>query len=111
MRAGPRHPQHQRAGRDRGTSRAAGGSGVGTRFPPLAGQSAAYIAAQLENWQAGGRPPGPLGLMEAIARKLKEQDIQAVSEYYAGLVAPAAGHADALGGVRAHERRRCRRAV
>lgn len=67
-----------------------GGGGVGTRFPPLAGQSAAYIAAQLKNWQAGARPPGPLGLMEAVARKMKDADVEAVSEYYAGLTDKAA---------------------
>lgn len=66
-----------------------GGAGVGTSFPPLAGQPAAYLAAQLKGWQSGARPPGPLGLMEAVARKLKEPDIQAVSDYYAGLAQPA----------------------
>lgn len=66
-----------------------GGSGVGASFPPLAGQPAGYIAEQLKAWQTGARPPGPLGLMEGIARKLKDGDIQAVSDYYAGL--PAAG--------------------
>ncbi len=72
-----------------------GGVGVGASFPPLAGQPAAYISAQLKAWQAGSRPAGPLGLMQAIARKLKEADIQAVSEYYAGLAAstPAAAAA------------------
>lgn len=66
------------------------GVGVGPRFPPLAGLPAAYIAAQLAAWQAGKRPPGPLGLMAAVARKLSAQDIQAVSAYFAGLrVTPA----------------------
>lgn len=67
-----------------------GGVGVGTDFPPLAGLSAQYIATQLKAWQAGTRPPGPLGLMEIVARKLDEADIQAVSTYYAGLAALAA---------------------
>lgn len=62
-----------------------GGSGVGVNFPALGGQPAAYIAEQLKGWQTGLRPPGPLGLMEAVARKLTEADIQAVSEYYAAL--------------------------
>jgi cytochrome c553 len=66
-----------------------GGAGVGANFPPLAGQPATYLAQQLKAWQSGDRPPGPLGLMEAIARKLKEPDIQAVSDYYAGLAQPA----------------------
>jgi cytochrome c553 len=65
-----------------------GGIGVGAEFPPLAGLPAEYIAAQLKAWQTGDRPPGPLNLMEIVARKLKEEDIQAVSAYYAGLAAP-----------------------
>ena len=67
-----------------------GGIGVGASFPPLAGQPAAYLAEQLKAWQTGARPPGPLGLMEGIARKLKDGDIQAVSDYYAGLPAAIA---------------------
>ncbi|HWI83713.1 MAG TPA: c-type cytochrome [Ramlibacter sp.] len=74
-----------------------GGSGVGTSFPPLAGQPAAYLAQQLKAWQAGARPAGPLGLMEAVARKLKDPDIQAVSDYYAGLAAASAAAPMAAG--------------
>ena len=64
-----------------------GGMGVGADFPPLAGLPAEYIAAQLKAWQAGTRPPGPLNLMEIVARKLKDADIHAVSAYYAGFAA------------------------
>lgn len=60
-----------------------GGSGVGAAFPPLAGQPASYISAQLHAWQKGLRPPGPLALMPVIASKLSEADITAVSKYYA----------------------------
>lgn len=73
-----------------------GGSGVGANFPPLAGQPARYIAQQLKAWQDGSRPAGPLGLMQAIARKLKDPDVQAVSDYYAGS-ANAAANAGAKG--------------
>ena len=73
-----------------------GGSGVGASFPPLAGQPASYIAQQLKAWQEGSRPAGPLGLMQAIARKLKESDVQAVSDYYAG-IGNAAPSPDAQG--------------
>lgn len=62
-----------------------GGNGVGEAFPPLAGQSAEYIAQQLKAEQAGTRPPGPLALMPGVARKLSDSDITAVSTYYAGL--------------------------
>lgn len=75
-----------------------GGVGVGEDFPPLAGQPSAYLADQLRAWQSGGRHPGPLGLMETIARKLKPVDIQAVSDYYGGLAGAAASPAAAAGG-------------
>ena len=68
----------------------AGGSGVGAEFPPLAGLPAAYITAQLQAWKKGTRPAGPLALMPAIAKKLSDADIAAVSSYYEGIVRPQA---------------------
>ena len=62
-----------------------GGIGVGDNFPALAGQSAAYISGQLRAWRQGQRPPGPLGLMPAVATRLTDAEIDAVSAYYAGL--------------------------
>ncbi len=62
-----------------------GGIGVGANFPVLAGQPAAYIAGQLRAWQQGQRPPGPLGLMPAVATRLSSAEIDAVAAYYAGL--------------------------
>lgn len=68
-----------------------GGSGVGEHFPPLAGLPVAYIAQQLKDWRADARPPGPQGLMSVVAKRLKDADIEAVSQYYAQLsVAPVA---------------------
>ncbi|MBM2770825.1 c-type cytochrome [Burkholderia anthina] len=61
----------------------AGGLGVGTAFPPLVGQPAAYIAGQLNAWKHGTRPPGPMALMPMIAGKLSDADIDAVAAYYA----------------------------
>lgn len=72
-----------------------GGSGVGAAFPPLAGQPASYISAELHAWQKGLRPPGPLALMPVIAGKLSEADITAVSDYYAG--EPLAGNVKRVG--------------
>lgn len=66
-----------------------GGIGVGENFPSLAGQPDAYIAGQLRAWQQGQRPPGPLGLMPAVATRLSDAEIDAVSAYYAGLPAAA----------------------
>lgn len=60
----------------------AGGAGVGTSFPALHGQSAAYIAAQLHAFKEGKRPAGPLKLMGTVASKLTDADITAVSDYY-----------------------------
>jgi thiosulfate dehydrogenase len=61
------------------------GIGVGANFPPLAGQPVSYLAAQLEAWRKGERPPGPLGLMKAIAKRLTESEITAVSRWFAAL--------------------------
>ena len=64
-----------------------GGNGVGATFPPLAGLPANYIAEQLRSWKSGSRPPGPQALMAAVANKLSDADVAAVSSYYAGLIA------------------------
>jgi cytochrome c553 len=60
-----------------------GGSGVGQRFPPLAGQSSLYLANQLRAWKLGTRQGDPLGLMRAVANRLSDQDIRSVSAYFA----------------------------
>lgn len=65
------------------------GAGVGSVFPALAGQSALYIENQLRSWQQNTRPPGPMGLMKAIASKLSAADIQSVAGYFSAL--PAGG--------------------
>ncbi len=70
-----------------------GGAGVGAAFPPLAGQPAAYIEAQLNAWKNGKRPPGPLALMPAVASKLSDADMHAVALYYAQQPSPEAGAA------------------
>lgn len=72
-----------------------GGAGVGVAFPPLAGQPASYVSAQLHAWQKGQRPPGPLALMPTIAGKLSDADIAAVSDYYAGKT--VAGNENSVG--------------
>lgn len=64
-----------------------GGRGVGPDFPPLAGQSAIYLANQLKAWKTGARPPGPMGLMSVVARKLTEAEVLAIADHYAALPA------------------------
>jgi cytochrome c553 len=68
-----------------------GGIGVGDHFPPLAGQSAVYIANQLRAWQQGARRNDPLQLMQAVAGKLGETDIAAIGAWYAAQPAKAPG--------------------
>ena len=74
-----------------------GGTGVAPYFPPIGGLSAAYMQDQVDAWQAGTRPPGPLGLMGSVAKKLNADDVAAVAGYYAKLhAAPASPPAKAL---------------
>lgn len=74
------------------------GSGVGSAFPPLAGQPSEYIASQLHAWKRGTRRGDPLGLMQAIASRLSEQDIRAVAEYFAASPTQTAEAHSAAGG-------------
>ena len=62
-----------------------GGIGVGTAFPKLAGQPAAYIEKQLNDWKAGNRANDPLALMAGVTKKLDDGQIKAVAAYYASL--------------------------
>ena len=66
-----------------------GGIGVGAAFPPLAELPRSYMVEQLRAWRTGTRPPGPLGLMPAVAGKLSESDMAAVADYFARLAGPA----------------------
>ena len=66
------------------------GSGVGANFPPLAGQPASYIEAQLKAWQNGTRHNDPLQLMQHLSSALSAQDIQAVATWFAAQPVPAA---------------------
>lgn len=78
------------------------GMGVGASFPPLAGQSAEYLTAQLQAWRGKPATPhdgkikaaalvpptrhnDPNGLMQHIAVSLTEAEIKAVAAYFAGL--------------------------
>lgn len=61
------------------------GEGVGAHFPPLAGQSATYLGNQLRAWKDGSRKNDPLGLMQHVASALNEDDIKAVSAWFAAL--------------------------
>lgn len=61
------------------------GQGVGATFPPLAGQHPDYIATQLQAWREGTRRNDPNGLMVGIAKRLDEEQIGMIADYYATL--------------------------
>lgn len=59
-----------------------GGRGVGAAFPALAGQSAAYISAQLKAFRDGLRKNDPQALMRAPASRLSDDEIAAVAQWF-----------------------------
>ena len=59
------------------------GAGIPAQFPRMGGQHAEYTASQLNNFRSGARKNGPM--MMTIAKRLSEDEIQAVSDYIAGL--------------------------
>lgn len=63
----------------------AAGEGQGAAIPPLAGQSAAYIAGQIEVWRHAKRRNDPGGVMLSISRRLYPAEIEAVAAYAATL--------------------------
>jgi cytochrome c553 len=63
----------------------ANGAGVPSQFPRLAGQHAEYTESQMKAWRAETRANDPVKMMRMIAAKLSDKEIQAVSDYVAGL--------------------------
>ncbi|MBI3368570.1 MAG: cytochrome c4, partial [Burkholderiales bacterium] len=55
------------------------GAGIPAQYPRLAGQHADYAEAQLLAFRAGTRANGPM--MAAIAAKMSDKEIKAVSDY------------------------------
>jgi len=60
-----------------------GNQGAGSTFPGIANQHAGYIEAQLRAWQKGTRANDPQNLMGAIAQRMSDRDIRAVSAWLA----------------------------
>lgn len=54
-------------------------------YPALGGQHAQYTAAQLKAFRSGDRANDPASMMRAVAAKMTDEEIQAVSSYIAGL--------------------------
>ena len=63
------------------------GQGVGAAFPSIAGQSAMYLQNQIKAWQSGSRQNDPNGLMASVAKRLSDEDSQAVTAWFASLPA------------------------
>jgi cytochrome c553 len=59
------------------------GSGIPAQYPKLAGQHADYTKAQLVAFRSGARKNNPI--MNAIAAKLNDREIEALADYLAGL--------------------------
>lgn len=65
-----------------------GPRGVGTSlagFPMISGQHPDYIKAQLEKFRAGTRNNDQNQMMQDVARKLTDKDIEILSKYLGGL--------------------------
>ena len=57
--------------------------GAGGAFPGIASQHAGYIESQLQDWQADERSNDPQNLMGAVAKRMSDEDIRAVSAWLA----------------------------
>jgi len=60
-----------------------GGQGVGSAFPPLAGQPFLYLVKQLEAWKSGIRGNDPLGMMKHVAKLLTADEVRSVAAWFA----------------------------
>lgn len=54
-------------------------------YPKLGGQQAEYTMAELKKFRAGARSNDPNSIMRDIAKRMTDEEIQAVSEYVSGL--------------------------
>jgi cytochrome c553 len=61
------------------------GAGMPALYPRISGQFAEYIEAQLKAFRAGTRANDFNGMMRTVAARMSDREIQAVSEYAAGL--------------------------
>jgi cytochrome c553 len=54
-------------------------------FPVIGGQQAGYLRGQLINWRKGERVNSPGGIMNIIAQKLTDAEIDSLANYISGL--------------------------
>ena len=60
-------------------------AGMPAQYPRLSGQHAEYIEAQLKAFRIGERANDLNGMMRGVTAKMSDREIQAVSDYVAGL--------------------------
>jgi cytochrome c553 len=61
------------------------GAGMPSQYPRISGQFSEYVDAQLKAFRAGARANDPNSMMRGVAARMTDKEIQAVSEYVAGL--------------------------
>jgi cytochrome c553 len=61
------------------------GGGEPPIYPSLAGQPAEYLAEQLKNFRSGERRNDTLGVMQDIAKRMSDQQMEEVAQYYAAI--------------------------
>ena len=61
------------------------GAGIPAQYPRIGGQFAEYTEAQLKSFRAGERANDPNRMMRAVADKMSDTEIKAISDYIAGL--------------------------
>lgn len=61
------------------------GAGIPAQYPRIAGQFPEYVEAQLKAFRSGARANDPSGMMRTVSAHMTDREIQAVSQYVAGL--------------------------
>ena len=61
------------------------GAGIPAQYPRIGGQFAEYTEAQLKAFREGSRANDPNRMMRAVAARMSDAEIKAVSDYIAGL--------------------------
>jgi cytochrome c553 len=61
------------------------GAGMPSQYPRIAGQFPEYVEAQLKAFRGGARANDPNGMMRGVVARMTDREIQAVSDYVAGL--------------------------
>ena len=61
------------------------GVGIPAQYPRIAGQFAEYVEAQLKAFRGGTRANDPSAMMRTVTAHMTDREIQAVSQYVAGL--------------------------